>query len=51
METLLNGTLALTSHDQEATSFAWCAKNTELLIYPVNKLRDACVAHDGLIIF
>ena len=50
METLFNGTLALTSRDQETTGFAWWAGNARLINLS-GKLLGAHVAHAGLIVF
>ncbi|KAI5444295.1 hypothetical protein KIW84_012794 [Lathyrus oleraceus] len=50
VETLFNGTLALTGRDQETTGFAWWAGNTRLINLS-SKLLGAHVAHVGLMVF
>ena len=50
METLFNGTLALTGRDQETTGFAWWAGNARLINLS-GKLLEAHVDHGILILF
>ena len=50
METLFNGTLALTGRDQETTGFAWWAVNARLINLS-GKLLGAHVTHARLIVF
>ena len=49
METLFNGTLALTGRDQETTDFTWWGGNARLINLSC-KLLGAHVTHAGLIV-